>query len=82
MAGGGWVMLPVVMVIFWAVVIFGIAALFRTGRHREDSGADRSDDPLQILEDRLAFGEIDAEEYRARRQVLRHRHSDGGPDEQ
>ncbi len=71
MGGGGWIVMSVVIVIFWAVVVFGIAALFRTGRSWGDPRADSTNDPLQILGDRLARGEIDADEYWARRQALR-----------
>lgn len=52
--------------IFWvalaAVVIFAIVRLGRP--------ADRRGGPEAILDERLARGEIDAEEYRARRALL------------
>lgn len=52
--------------IFWvalaAVVIFAIVRLGRP--------ADRRGRPEAILDERLARGEIDAEEYRARRALL------------
>lgn len=59
----GWLM----MVIFWAVVIFGIIWAVRsttTPRHPQDYG------PLRILDERLARGDIDPEEYEERRRVL------------
>ncbi|MGV9713742.1 SHOCT domain-containing protein [Gordonia sp. NPDC003424] len=59
------------MTTFWVVAVFGIAALFRPGRGREDSRVDRADDQLWILEDRFARGEIDADEFWARRRRLR-----------
>ena len=32
MGGGGWVVMMVVMLAFWALVVGGVVALFRTGR--------------------------------------------------
>lgn len=60
----GWMMAG--QLIFWlglgALVVF---AIVRLGRKTEDRGSS-----LAILDERLARGEIDAEEYRARRAVL------------
>ncbi len=67
MGWAGWMVMGLVMIGFWALVVFGIAAVFRTGKPpRPTSG-----DPLRVIDDRLARGEIDAEEYRARRRALR-----------
>lgn len=59
----GWLM----MVAFWAVVIFGIVWAVRTTtapRQRDEDSA------LRILAERLARGEIDREDYEERRRVL------------
>ncbi|MFW0796965.1 SHOCT domain-containing protein [Gordonia sp. CPCC 205515] len=71
MAGGGWLVMLLAMAAFWVVVAVGIAAFFRPGNRGRDSRADRTDDPLWVLEDRFARGEIDADEYWARRRALR-----------
>jgi len=72
MGAGGWVMMTLVMVAFWALVIIAVIALFRgLGRDGQASGSTAPRDPQQILEERFARGEIDADEYHARRQVLR-----------
>ncbi|MEX0797739.1 MAG: SHOCT domain-containing protein [Acidimicrobiia bacterium] len=59
----GWLM----MVAFWAVVVFLIVWAVRStatpGRRGDDS-------PLRILDERLARGEIDREDYDERRKVL------------
>jgi putative membrane protein len=65
----GWLMMTVVMVAFWAAVIFAVVAIFRgTGESR---GPSPQSDPLQILAQRFARGEIDEDEYHARSAVLR-----------
>ena len=69
MGWGGWLAMSLVVVLFWALVVFAVVAIFRGGgRHEEGSGAER--DALTILDERFARGEIDEEEYVARRQVL------------
>jgi putative membrane protein len=72
MGAGGWILMTLVMVAFWALVIIGIVALFRgLSRDGQASGPAAPRDPQQILEERFARGEIDADEYRARQEVLR-----------
>ena len=70
MGAGGWLVMILTAVAFWALVVVAVVALFRgTG----DTGprARRGDDlARQILDERFARGEIDAEEYHARQQVL------------
>jgi putative membrane protein len=67
---GGWLLMALVMVAFWALVVFGIVALFRgpvrPGPRRADGGRDAQ----RILDERFARGEIDAEEYRSRQSLL------------
>lgn len=69
---GGWLLMSLMMVLFWGLVIFGGIALWRTvggtGRSPRGPGLSSSE---QVLEKRFARGEIDAEEYARRREVLR-----------
>ena len=73
MGWGGWVLMAVVMVAFWGLVIVGVMALFRTihtDRHPPydtDTDATSRQSADKILDERFARGEIDAEEYRIRR---------------
>ena len=72
MGWGGWLAMGLVLVIFWALVITGIVLLVRSVGHRhgvarEPAGTTAA---LHILDERFARGEIDAEEYRRRRQLL------------
>jgi putative membrane protein len=62
----GWLM----MVAFWAVVVFLIVWAVRS---TATSGQPTEDTPLRILDERLARGEIDLEDYEERRQVLESR---------
>lgn len=70
MGWGGWLLMSLIMVAFWALVIFGIVALFRGTRDPGTRDRRMERGPQQILDERFARGEIDAEEYRARRSVL------------
>lgn len=65
MGWGGWLLMTLAMVAFWALVVFAVVALFRGA---ETGVTPRT--PEQILDERLARGEIDAAEYRARRDAL------------
>lgn len=71
MGWGGWLLMSVTTVAFWALVVFGIVALFRGTRDSGSRPGRRDEDSADhILEERFARGEIDAEEYRQRKQVL------------
>ena len=69
---GGWIVMTLVMLAFWALVIFAVVAIFR-GVGKNSGPVERTSrrDPLKILQERFARGEIDADEYEARAQVLR-----------
>jgi putative membrane protein len=77
--GGGfglvWLFGVFLMVLFWGLVIaalvLGIRWLIRADqRGRPQPPGPRPDDPLEILRQRYARGEIDDEEYERRRRVL------------
>ena len=84
MGFGGWWVMGIGMLILWAMVIAGIVLLVRwaaVGNSREAQppaarpgeqafGASSLDQAQRILDERFARGEIDAEEYRLRRDVL------------
>ena len=69
MGWGDWILMTLAMVAFWALVVFAVLALFRGAQRSGESTPDR--DPMQILDERFARGEIDEEEYHARGSVLR-----------
>lgn len=70
---GAWVVMTLFMVAFWALVVYAFAALFRSnGRDARGTGdGSAAGDPLQILDERFARGDIDVDEYHARRHTLR-----------
>lgn len=68
----GWLVMALMMVAFWGLVIFAVVAIFRgIGRAHEPGKRTPRRDPLQILDERFARGELDLEEYHARQDVLR-----------
>jgi putative membrane protein len=77
--GGGWpfwevALMWVGMIAFWALLIWAVYALIINTTRRPDAqvrGGEHSGDNAQrILDERLARGEIDADEYRRLRDVL------------
>ena len=58
------------MVGFWALVIWAIVALLRGGNSWPQQPAKDSDRPLDVLQRRLARGEISVEEYEELRDAL------------
>lgn len=63
------------MVVFWGLVIWAVYALVTSSRRSSDRpGREdlprRDEDPRRILDQRLARGEIDAEEYQRLRDLI------------
>ena len=68
----GWLVMAVAMVAFWGLVIFAVVAIFRGIGNTADPAQQTSRrDPLQILDERFARGELDLDDYHARQDVLR-----------
>ena len=72
--GGSWawwqmLLMWIGMLAFWALVIWGIWALVVNATWRPEDER-RHHSARQILDERLARGEIDTEEYRRRREVI------------
>lgn len=67
--GGPWSWLgPISMIIFWVLVVGGVALLLRSWW--TPSRSQEPDQALSILERRYASGEVSREEYQAMRQDL------------
>lgn len=62
--GGGW--LWILMIFTWVTV--AVIAYLYADRH---SQRDSTQDPVAVLDMQLARGDIDIEDYRARRQALK-----------
>lgn len=74
MEWGGWIVMVLAMVVFWSLVIFGLVVIFRGDRDNRSGPGPVGRSPEQLLDERFARGEIDAEEYHARRDALRAAH--------
>ncbi|MDC5696853.1 SHOCT domain-containing protein [Intrasporangium calvum] len=60
---------------FWLLVAYVVRAVVLGGRPAERRSATPPiDEPLRLLDERLARGEIDLEEYQRTRNVLRNAH--------
>ncbi|CAA7601645.1 SHOCT domain protein [Acididesulfobacillus acetoxydans] len=74
--GGYWwmgIIMLAVQALFWGLVIYFGIRLFQGGASRITNGNGGSHvriDPVDILKERYARGEIDAEEYRRRKEDL------------
>ena len=71
--GGWWVLMVLGMVLFWGLVIAGIVWLARAGIGDRPGGGAKG--AKEVLDERLATGEISVEEYERRREVLAGRSS-------
>ncbi|MGK2874439.1 MAG: SHOCT domain-containing protein [Nocardioides sp.] len=75
MDAGNWIAMILMMSIFWGAVIFAGMMIFRGTNSRGDRNSAPTDqtahrDPMDILDERFARGELDNEEYEARKAVL------------
>lgn len=73
---GWWIAMVLMMAVFWALVIVGAVWPVRSlsgGHHTIHHRV-----PVEVLDHRLASGEISVEEYRERRELLNERGSSGG----
>ncbi|MHB1612766.1 MAG: SHOCT domain-containing protein [Actinomycetes bacterium] len=72
---GGWVFMAVMMVLFWSAIITGVVMFVRYSRERTGAQpptpTEGNDRARQVLDERFARGEIDADEYTKRRDMLR-----------
>jgi putative membrane protein len=73
--GGGWpvweiALMWIVMITFAGLLAWGIYALAAGSRRRSNEAGRGAGDPARILDERLARGEIGADEYARLRQAL------------
>jgi putative membrane protein len=79
---GGWLVMSVGMVALWVLIIFGVVALARRGlgaRDQESRAEAPSESAVDIMDRRLASGELSVEEYEERRAVLQGKERIGAP---
>lgn len=72
MMGGfsGWWFMPIFMILFWGLVIWGIVALVRGLGGPRGSDSSKADSALEVLKRRYARGEINKEEYEEKKKDL------------
>jgi putative membrane protein len=68
MGGGWWVVMAIGMALFWVLVIVGLVWLVRELSRR--GGLKARQNPIELLDRRLAEGTISPEDYRERRDIL------------
>ena len=69
-SGGSWVAMTLGMLVVWGLVAIAIVAIVRSSHRGPHPTADGTDRARQILDERFAHGDIDAEEYAHRRDLL------------
>ncbi len=67
--GWAWLAMSGSMVVFWGLVIWAVLRVVSTTR--DNTPAQPGNDPERILRERFARGEIEAEEFEQRRELLR-----------
>ena len=70
-----WIPMSLFMIAVWGVLIWGIVRLVGEWRPAKQRRAT----PLEILDERLARGDIEIDEYRELRASLEHRESEHRP---
>jgi putative membrane protein len=69
---GAWIAMVFVMLVFWTIVVGAIIAIVRSDHlHHHEHPRSRIHDAERILAERFARGEIDADEYKQRSDLLR-----------
>lgn len=73
MGGGSWALMIIGMLIFWAILVFGLVSLLRHNRivHSGATAQLAGDAAIFILKERFARGEMTEEEYTRRLAILR-----------
>ncbi len=65
----GWLAMFAGMLAFWVIIVLLVRALWRNGRSDRTVGTARPD-PLTLLKEGLARGDISPEQYEQRRRIL------------
>ncbi len=71
MGAGGWLLMSVFWVVLIAVIVWVVAALSTRSGSRDAAASGMAERPDEVLDRRLASGEIDAATYDSLRAKLR-----------
>jgi putative membrane protein len=75
---GWWVLMTFAMIAFWAVLIYGLLWLVRSGRSGDERRSAAPEPPKEIVKRRLAQGEISLDEYESLVEALEDRDGRSG----
>ena len=72
---GLWILMSLVMLVFWGILAWAVVSIVRH-KYVHANGAPpppgtSGSDPVRILDERLARGDIEADEYTRRRDLLK-----------
>jgi putative membrane protein len=70
MGGFGWGWLPLLVIVFWGLVIWGIVAAVRSANSRRGCDTSTTESALEVLKRRYAQGEIKKKEYEEKKRDL------------
>jgi putative membrane protein len=70
MGGFGWVWLPLLMIVFWGLIIWGILAAVRSSRNDAGCKTSANESALDVLKLRYARGEIKKKEFEEKKREL------------
>src|SRR4030042_1572990 len=70
MGGFGWGLMPLLVIVFWGLIIWGIVAAVRGVNNRKFGETSATDSALEVLKVRYARGEIKKREYEEKKREL------------
>jgi putative membrane protein len=70
MGGFGWGWMPLLMIVFWGLIIWGIVAVVRGLNNRRCCDTSTTESALEALKLRYARGEIKKREYEEKKREL------------
>ena len=68
--GGFWWIMPIIMIVFWGLVIWGIVILVRRGSRSSCCSYEHPDSAIDILKRRYASGDITKEEFEEKKRAI------------
>lgn len=74
MGSTDWASMTFAMVAFWSLLVVAVFVIRKNWPTRPPGAESAGQTALQTLDDRFARGEIDADEYQSRRELLRAGH--------
>jgi putative membrane protein len=70
MGGFGWGLMPLLVIIFWGLVIWGIVAAVRSTSSHKCGDTSTAESAIEVLKRRYALGEIKKKEYEEKKKDL------------